>query len=119
MDPLTPTTSTLSPAISHIAETAKSLAGSLQGRSVSSSAGNGTGNSSSIKRRKQQETVRWVLATPSRLQAMIEDGEIEEAKSDWAEVENLLQQWDGVVGVTDLRNACLKILGSVPPDEAS
>ena len=119
MDPLTPTTSTLSPAISHIAETAKSLAGSLQGRSASAGAGNGTGDSSLNKRRKQQETVRWVLATPSRLQAMIEDGEIEEAERDWTEVEDLLRQWNGVEGVTDLRNACLKILGSVPPGQAS
>lgn len=47
---------------------------------------------------------------------MIGDGKIDEAKSDWAEVEDLLQQWDGVDGVTDLRIACLKILDSVPPD---
>ena len=119
MDPLTPTTSTLSPAISHIAETAKSLAGSLQGRSAKPSADNDAGDPSLQKRRKQQETVRWILATPSRLQAMIGDGEIEEAKSDWAEVEDLLQQWDGVGGVSDLRITCMKILGTVPRDQSS
>ena len=50
---------------------------------------------------------------------MIGDGEIEEATRDWAQVEHILQQWNGVVGVTDLRNACLKILESVPPDQTS
>ena len=111
MDPLTPTTSTLSPAIAHIAETARSLAGSLQDRSVDSGKAQNL-----MKKRKQQETVRWVLATPQRLQDLIEEGKREEARSDWEEIELLLQQWDGAAGVSDLKEQCLNTLGKSLPD---
>ena len=119
MDPLTPTTSTLSPAISHIAETARSLAGSLQDRSVKPSANYHTEDPLAVKKVKQQETVQWVLGTPQRLQSLYEAGDVEEARNDWKEIEGLLQQWSGVAGVTDLRNACLKILRKHSTDPPS
>ena len=108
MDPLTPTTSTLSPAISHIAETAKSLAGSLQERSTHVSKWSAEGGNEAVATKKrQQETVRWVLETPRRLQTMIEDGKKEEADAEWIEVQKLLQKWDGVAGVEELRVQCM------------
>ena len=111
MDPLTPTTSTLAPAISHIAETARALAGSLQDKSVRSSASNSTGDPAAIKKKQQQETVRWVLSTPQRLQRLLDAGNLADATRDWKEIGILLQQWEGVAGVSELKNACLQVLG--------
>lgn len=119
MDPLTPTTSTLSPAISHIAETARSLAGSLQDRSVKPSVNHDTEDPLVAKRVEQQGTVRWVLGTPKRLQSLYEAGDVDGAKNDWEEIEDLLRRWNGVAGVTDLRNACLKILENHSTDQSS
>ena len=110
MDPLTPTTSTLSPAISHIAETAKSLAGILQDRSPQPVSAHETDDLGALNKRQQQETVRWVLATPHRLRNRLDTGNVEEAKNDWAEADGLLQHWEGVAGVPELKDTCLKIL---------
>ena len=114
MDPLTPTTSTLAPAISHIAETARVLAGSLQDRSVRSFAINGAEDPVVKSKKQQQETVRWVLSTPQRLQRLVETGNLEDATSDWKEVSVLLQHWEGVAGVSELKNACLQVLDQNP-----
>lgn len=111
MDPLTPTTSTLAPAISHVAETARSLAGPLQGRTVNEDLNKDTKDPVIAKKRKQQETVRWVLAAPQRLQKMIHTGRVDEANNDWRETNKLLQHWQGTAGVAELKDACLKILG--------
>ena len=111
MDPLTPTTSTLAPAISHIAETARSLVGSLQDRSANSNLEYNSEDPTVTKKRRRQETVRWVLATPNRLQTLLDAGKLEEANSDWREVDTLLQHWEGVAGVSELKNSCMKILG--------
>ena len=111
MDPLTPTTSTLAPAISHIAETARALAGSLKDRSVGSFASNRAKDPVVISKKQQQETVRWVLSTPQRLQRLLEAGNLPDAINDWKEVGILLQQWEGVAGVSELKNACLQLLG--------
>lgn len=111
MDPLTPTTSTLAPAISHIAETARSLVGSLQDRSAKSNIEYNSEDPTVAKKRRQQETIRWVLATPNRLQTMLDAGKLEEASSDWREVDTLMQHWEGVAGVSELKSTCMKILG--------
>lgn len=114
MDPLTPTTSTLAPAISHIAETARALAGSLHDRSVRSFAINSAEDPVVKSKKQQQETVRWALSTPQRLQRLLETGNLEDAINDWKEVGVLLQQWEGVAGVSELKNACLQVLGQDP-----
>ena len=111
MDPLTPTTSTLAPAISHIAETARALAGSLQDGSARSFAIDSAEDPAAISKKRQQETVRWVLSTPQRLQRFLESGNLADAINDWKEVGILLQHWEGVAGVSELKNACLQILG--------
>ena len=112
MDPLAPTTSTLSPAIAHIAETAKSLAGSLlpDGVSEDSSATLRQAEEDRATKTKQKETVMWVLRAPERLQMLLADGEKEKAETDWAEIQNLLEKWRGVKGVTELTNRCTKIM---------
>ena len=107
MDPMTPMTSTLTPAIGHIAETASALERGLKGPRVDVEA----------RRRKQEQqaTVRWVVAAPGRLQVMVDDERREEAQREWEEISGLLEKWEGVRGVEDVRRDCLKALGE---DEA-
>lgn len=105
MDPLTPTTSTLAPAIGHIAETAAALRTSDGGKASS--------NDSDIQRRQQErETAKWVLDAPRRLQALIDDRRKEEADREWREIARLLDKWKGVNGVEDVRSRCLEALNS-------
>lgn len=112
MDPLTPATSTLSPAVSHIAETAALLATSFRDRSSASNIQGVEGERESKNSRKRQEqaTVRWVLAAPTRLRAMLEAGDEEEAAKEWTEVQRLLGKWEGVAGVEELRSMCMKVM---------
>ncbi|KAF4308614.1 vacuolar protein sorting-associated protein 51 [Botryosphaeria dothidea] len=115
MDPLTPATSTLSPAISHIAETAAALSASItehampKSRSSSPLSADG-GNKKIDEKERQRQTVRWVLDAPRRLRAKTADGKVDEAKKDWEEIKGLLEKWDGVKGVEEVRIACEEAL---------
>ena len=119
MDPLAPTTHTLGPAISHIAETATSLSSSTQ-EAPPQLLGLGIDirvepdiaeNEERDRKRKQRETVRWVLDTPHRLRQMIDQEMDEEAEKDWEEVKKILQRWGHVAGVKELREECEAIMG--------
>ncbi|KAJ4363760.1 hypothetical protein N0V95_000954 [Ascochyta clinopodiicola] len=118
MDPLAPTTHTLGPAISHIAETAASLSSSMQGLQNKTEGlgidihvqGEPMEDEAAAKKQKQQETVRWVLGTPRRLRDLIDQEQDEQAVQDWEEVSKILDQWKNVSGVEDLRAACESIL---------
>ncbi|KAI9876087.1 MAG: hypothetical protein M1830_007391 [Pleopsidium flavum] len=112
MDPLTPTTSTLSPAISHIAETAASLARSLQERTASSQDTDRAVSFDADRKEKQRQLVQWVLDAPRRLGAMVEDRKKDGAEAQWAEVALLLDKWKGVQGVNEVRRQCEKALKS-------
>ena len=101
MDPLTPTTSTLTPAVGHIAETAEALAEGLRGGE----------KGVERKREGQRESVKWVLGAPGRLRRLVEEGRGDEAEREWVEVEGLLGKWVGVRGVEDVRKGCLEALG--------
>ncbi len=110
MDPLTPTTSTLSPAISHVAETAASLARSLQERTALSQDTQHAASSNTDPQEKQQRLVRWVLDAPPRLSAMVEEGKKDEAEAQSKEVSLLLDKWKGVQGVDEVRRQCEEAL---------
>lgn len=119
MDPLAPTTHTLSPAISHIAETAASLSTSMQGMQHPPS---GLGIDIKIhgadlehteeqaRKKKEKATVKWVLDTPRRLHALVNDNREEEAAREWEQVGRILARWKGVPGVDELRQECEAIL---------
>lgn len=118
MDPLAPTTHTLGPAIAHIAETAASLSSSMQALPPKPQ---GLGidirieqddaeKKQTARRRNQKETVRWVLDTPRRLREMIDQEQDEEAGKEWEEVSQILNQWEGVAGVRELREECEDIM---------
>ncbi|KAK3049473.1 hypothetical protein LTR09_009140 [Extremus antarcticus] len=108
MDPLTPTTSTLTPAIGHIAETAATLSSDLK-KSYASSGGQLDAKAQK-KARSQQGTVKWVLAAPDRLRRMVQDGQRADAASEWEEVEAMLDRWSGVRGVEEVRQSCMAAL---------
>ena len=112
MDPLTPTTSTLAPAIAHIAETAKGLAGALgEGGEKGNGREKTQADEARTTKKAQQDTVRWVLAAPARLQRTLDEGKSHEADRDWKEVQRLLQKWEGVKGVEELETRCLEVMG--------
>ncbi|MCJ1382196.1 hypothetical protein MMC17_005308 [Xylographa soralifera] len=122
MDPLTPTTSTLSPAIAHIADTAASLASALQERvKVPRIVENGAvagDEERAEEKRRQRQTVRWVLDAPRRLRGCVGRGQLAAAESDWREVEALLDKWKGVGGAEEVRRECEKVLeGKADNDE--
>jgi len=104
MDPLTPTTATLTPAIGHIAETATALSESLRKQH-----GDG-GASEAREKQEQQELVRWVLDAPRRLSKLTKEGRQEEAETEWSRVSSLLEKWTSVSGVNDVRNQCEKAM---------
>ncbi|OCL11626.1 hypothetical protein AOQ84DRAFT_430292 [Glonium stellatum] len=116
MDPLAPTTSTLSPAISHIAETAASLSSSLLDKTMptpNSAPGimvQDTTGKEDLKQKTSQETVRWALDAPRRLSWLVSNEKMEEAEADWAEVVALLNKWQGVQGVQGLKIQCENIM---------
>lgn len=121
MDPLAPTTHTLGPAISHIAETAATLSSSMQNHQAKPDAlgisvfiQEDTAEAAAAeKRQKQKETVRWVLDTPRRLQEMIDQQQDEEAEREWDEISKILSQWENVSGVAELRAQCERIMEEV------
>jgi hypothetical protein len=126
MDPLAPTTHTLGPAISHIAETAASLSSSLQGSHQSKEEGLGISirveqdekdKLDMNKKRRQQDTVRWVLDTPRRLQDMIDRDQDDDAEKEWQEVSRILDKWKGVAGVQELREQCEAIMQDEDDEE--
>jgi hypothetical protein len=118
MDPLAPTTHTLGPAISHIADIATSLSSPGPGAQARPE---GLGISVRVEedtvekadtehKQKQRDTVRWVLDTPRRLRALIDQDRDEEADQEWKEVSEILDQWEGVAGVQALREECEEIM---------
>jgi hypothetical protein len=112
MDPLAPTTHTLGPAMAHIAETAGSLSSSMQALPVQPQ---GLGidlhmEGEAATKQRQRDTVRWVLDTPRRLQEMIDQEQDEEAEQEWQDISKILDKWDGVPGVQELRQRCETIM---------
>jgi hypothetical protein len=118
MDPLAPTTHTLGPAISHIADIATSLSSpapgaqaKLEGLGISVQVGEDAAEKEDAEhKQKQRDTVRWVLDTPRRLRELIDQDRDEEADQEWEEVGKILDQWKGVAGVQTLREECEEIM---------
>ncbi|KAF2641609.1 hypothetical protein P280DRAFT_398259 [Massarina eburnea CBS 473.64] len=120
MDPLAPTTHTLGPAIAHIAETAASLSSSMRalpmkpqpmGLGIEISCEEDDDKTEvDIRKQKQKDTVCWVLNTPRRLQHLIDQEQEEEAERDWEEVSKILEKWERVAGVKELREECEEIM---------
>lgn len=59
---------------------------------------------------KQRELVSWVLSAPQRLQDLIDEDKRDEAEKEWEDVQAILDKWQGVKGVHEVRDACNKAL---------
>ncbi|KAF2405218.1 hypothetical protein EJ06DRAFT_535195 [Trichodelitschia bisporula] len=110
MDPLTPATSTLAPAIAHIAETAAVLATELAANVPAPR------DAAAERRDEQRKGVQWVLAAPRRLQSLISAGRRDEAKRECDLVRGILDRWaDAQVDVDQVRQLkreCEEVLAS-------
>jgi hypothetical protein len=102
MDPLSPATSTLSPAISHIAETAASFAKEMAKSPMGDSA------EAVAAKSKSRSVVQWALEGPERLKSLIDQGNPGEAHDQWVAIQKLLDRWGNVKGCAELRSACAK-----------
>lgn len=109
MDPLTPTTSTLAPAVSHIAEIASTLSDSLKKLAPPAPSDEAV---AARKKAKQRQLVRWVLDAPERLQKMRQEGHIESARKEWEQVKTHLADWEGVKGVDQVKEECEEVMGA-------
>ncbi|KAI5841354.1 Vps51/Vps67-domain-containing protein [Morchella snyderi] len=106
MEPLAPTTSTLGPAIAHIAQVSASLVQTIPVSPVALSSIEGREGS-----KRKKETVMWALGCPGRIEAAVKEGNMEEAEREWGVLKVCLEKWDGVKGVEQLRAKALKALG--------
>ena len=97
MDPLSPATSTLAPAISHIAESAKGLADELAGKGE---------DDGWVERERGVKSVRWVLEAEGRLRMLARDGRRDDMEREWDSVRLVLDKWKDVKGVAEVRTAC-------------
>ncbi|KAL3482451.1 Vps51/Vps67-domain-containing protein [Aspergillus californicus] len=103
-------TKTLGPAIAFVAETAGGLI--KEGEELRQRMREASDNAAEAGEGKaaEKETVRWVLGVPQRLEKLVADGKREEAEKDWEEVRKLLEKWQGVKGVAEVREACEKVM---------
>ncbi|KAH0612103.1 uncharacterized protein H6S33_010155 [Morchella sextelata] len=106
MEPLAPTTSTLGPAIAHIAQVSASLVQTIPVSPVALSSTEGREGS-----KRKKETVVWALGCPERIEAAVKEGNMEEAEREWGVLKVCLEKWEGVKGVEQLRAKALKALG--------
>ncbi|KAF8461107.1 Vps51/Vps67-domain-containing protein [Kalaharituber pfeilii] len=113
MEPLTPTTSTLEPAISHIAQISSLLTETIHKLSSADSHATSVPIQSppSDNLKAKRETVRWALGAPDRICALVQEGKKEQAQEEWNVVVKMLDKWgDGVKGVKELREKGEKAL---------
>ncbi|KAF2869206.1 Vps51/Vps67-domain-containing protein [Massariosphaeria phaeospora] len=131
MDPLTPATHTLGPAIAHIAQTAAGLSSAMQSLSLQKPGPQGLGidvriegaqegseRDDAARKNNERDTVRWVLDTPRRLHELRDQERDEEADGEWEAVRRMLERWEGVAGVAELRRKCEGILQDEEDDES-
>lgn len=54
--------------------------------------------------------VRWVVEAPSRFAKLSEEGKSEELLTQWKELSRVLDMWDGVKGIQEVRMRCSEIV---------
>ncbi|KAL4879613.1 Vps51/Vps67-domain-containing protein [Aspergillus karnatakaensis] len=101
-------TKTLGPAIAFVAETAGSLI--KEGEELRRRMKEAGAAGSEQDKTAEKETVKWVLGAPQRLEKLVATGNREEAEKDWEEVGKLLDKWQGVKGVAEVREACEAVM---------
>lgn len=112
MDPLKPAFTTLTPAISHIADRSKVLS-SAQGNAVATYGG----DSSDGRADEHRRTVQYVLDAPNRLQKLVDQNHLDLARTEWTKVSRVLERWDKVAGVAEVRQQCASIMDRIVDPE--
>ncbi len=64
--------------------------------------------------KKQRQLVKWVLTAPSRLEGFCRDGKRDDAELEWAKIKQILDMWENVEGVDDVRLACADAMKATP-----
>ncbi|KAF8533745.1 Vps51/Vps67-domain-containing protein [Trichophaea hybrida] len=95
MEPMTPTTSTLEPAVSHIEGVSREL---VQGMRAASPRPQKVWE----KANRDMETVKWALEAPQKIRALTEEGNGEGALIVWESLRGLCEKWKGTKGVEEL-----------------
>ena len=113
MDPLTPATSTLAPAISHIAETAATLSKELAEHASPSK------QSNTDRRAKEVQTVRWVLDAPRRFRYLLDNDRKADVEDEWTVIKDLLDKWKGIEGATEVKRQCEQAFNSAANDTST
>ncbi|KAL2815503.1 Vps51/Vps67-domain-containing protein [Aspergillus granulosus] len=103
-------TKTLGPAIAFVAETAAGLIQEGEELRRRMKEAKGSAGDALEGQAAEKETVKWVLAAPKRLEGLVKDGKRADAEEDWDEVRKLLEKWEGVKGVAEVRQACEKVM---------
>lgn len=101
-------TKTLGPAIGFVAETAGGLI--QEGEDQQRRMKEAKSTEQAASKKAEKETARWVLGAPGRLEKLVADRKKDEADRDWAEVKNLLDKWGEVKGISEVRDACTKVM---------
>ncbi|EKV21191.1 Vacuolar protein sorting-associated protein 51 [Penicillium digitatum] len=108
-------TKTLGPAIDFVADTAGGLIkeGEEQRRRMKEAKlADGASN-----QKREKDTVRWVLAAPQRLEKLVVEKKQEDAEKDWKEIQQLLDAWGNVKGVSEIREACENVMNRESHDD--
>ncbi|CAG8909943.1 unnamed protein product [Penicillium egyptiacum] len=108
-------TKTLGPAIAFVAETAGGLIKEGEERRRQMKEAKAEDGASS--RKNEKDTVRWVVASPQRLEKLVAQGKQEDAEKDWKEIQRLLDAWSDVKGVAEIRAACEKLMNRASHDD--
>lgn len=101
-------TKTLVPAVGFVAETAGALI--KEGEDLRRRVQETKSRAENQERAAERDTVKYALNTPDRLRRLLREDKREEAEKDWEEIKQLLEKWDGVKGVAELRAACEEIM---------
>ncbi|KOS17932.1 Vacuolar protein sorting-associated protein 51 -like protein [Escovopsis weberi] len=123
MDPLNPMASTLDLAITQIYTQASSIRDALRETIPPPDSADGLKRDEAERRQRTRKLAIKVLGTPERLQALVKDGKMTEARRQWEMPRRLLETWrDKGLGGHDVQ-ACIDegdaIVGRIPTASAA
>src|ERR1700733_7040341 len=104
MDPLAPATSTLAPAIAHIAETSVGLATELEKQSLDERTAEQT------RKERQLQIIRRATKGPDTLKLLLDGGRRDEAMKEWAMIQRILDRLNAIPGSQEVRLRCEQVL---------
>ena len=119
MDPLNPMASTLNPAITQIYNQANSIRDTIREAVPEPDLEEGKKREVQARQQRARELAAQVLATPERLQSLVEEGKLDDAKREWEMPRRLLQTWkEKGIGGADVQE-CLDAGDAVFKEDGS